>query len=61
MCVNYIKSLSSSTTTEDRFIQLIQQSSNTVKDIFVHIGGKISELPNQIRDTVAREMILIMK
>ena len=60
-CINSMNSLSSSTTDEERFIHLIQQSSNTIKDSFVHIGGKLSELPNQIRDTVAREMIRIMK
>ena len=61
MCINSMNSLSSSTTDEYRFIQLIQQSSNTIKDAFVHIGGKLAELPNQRRDTVAREMIRIMK
>ena len=44
-----------------RFIKLIKKSSNTIKDAFVHIGGKLAELPNQRRDTVAREMIRIMK
>ena len=61
MCINSTDSLSSSTTDADRFIQLIQQSSNTIKDDFVNIGGKLAELPNQRRDTVAREMIRIMK
>ena len=61
MCINFIKSLSLSTTNEDRLIKLIQQSSNTIKDDFVHIGGKLAELPNQRRDTVAIEMIRIMK
>ena len=61
MCIKSMNSLSSSTTDEDRFIQLIQQSSNTIKDSFVCIGGKLAELPNQRRDTVAREMIRIMK
>ena len=59
-CINSVNSLSSSTTDEERFIQLIQQSSNTIKGAFVHIGGKLAELPNQRRDTVAREMIRIM-
>ena len=61
MCINSMNSLSSSTTDEDRLIQLIWQSPNTIKDAFVHIGGKLAELPNQRRDTVAREMIRIMK
>ena len=61
MYINSMNSLSSSTTDEYRFIQIIQQSSSTIKDAFVHIGGNLAELPNQIRDTVAREMILIMK
>ena len=61
MCINSMNSLSSSTTDEDRFIQLIQQSSNTIKDYFVHIGGNLAELHNQRRDTVAIEMIRIMK
>ena len=43
------------------FIQLIQQSSNTIKDAFVHIGGKFYKLPNQRRDIVSREMIRILK
>ena len=61
MFINSMNSLSLSNTYEDRFIQIIQQSSNTIKDTFVHIGGKLAELPNQRRDTVAREMIRIMK
>ena len=60
MCINSMNSLYSSTTNEDRFIQLIQQSSNNIKDYFVHIGVKLAELPNQRRDTAAREMIRIM-
>ena len=54
MCINSMNGLYLSTTDEDRFIQLIQKSSNTIKDTFVHIGGKLAELPNQRRDTVAR-------
>ena len=49
------------TTYGERLIQLIQQSPNTIKYKFVHIGGKLAELPNQRRDTVARKMIQIMK
>ena len=61
MCINYMNSLSLFTTNEDRFIQIIQQSSNTIKDTFVQIGGKLAELPHQRRDTVARYIIQIMK
>ena len=46
MCINSINILSSSTTDEDRLIQLLRQSPNTIKDAFVHIGGKLAELPN---------------
>ena len=52
-----MNSLSLSNTDEDRFIQLIQQSSNAIKDAFVHIGGNLAELHNQIRDKVSRDMI----
>ena len=61
MCINSMNSLSSSTTDEDSLIQLIKQSPNTIKDAFVHLRGKLAELPNQRRDTVVREMIRIMK
>ena len=61
MRINSMNSLSSSTTDEDSFIQLIQQSSKTIKYAFVHIGGKLAKIPNQRRDTVAREMIRTMK
>ena len=60
-CIKSMNSLSLSATDEERLIQLIQQSSNTIKDAFVHIGGNLAELPNQIRDTLAIEMIQIMK
>ena len=60
MRINSMNSISLSTTDEDRFIQLIQQSSNTIKDAFVLIRGKLGKLPNQIRDTLAIEMIHIM-
>ena len=51
--INSMNILSSSTTYEKRFIQLIQQSYNTIKYVFVHIGGKLAELSNQIRDKVS--------
>ena len=57
MCINSMKSLSLSTTDEDRLIQLLQQSPNTIKDAFVHIGNFLAELTNQRRDTVARDML----
>ena len=56
-CINSINILSLSTNDEDGFIQPIQQSANTIEDAFVHIGEKLAELPNQRRDTVARDMI----
>ena len=55
--MNSMKNLYSSTTDEQMFIQLIKQSSNTIKDSFVQIGGKLANLPNHRRGTVAREMI----
>ena len=61
MCINSMNSVSSSTTDEYRLIQLLRQSPNTIKDAFVHIGGKLAELPNTRRHTVAREMIRILK
>ena len=61
MCIKSVNSLSLSTTNEDRLIQLLQQSPNTIKDDFVHIGVKLAELPNQRRDKVAREIIRIVK
>ena len=60
MCINTMNSLSLSTTDEYMFIQLSKKLSNTINDAFVHIGGKLSELPNQRRDTLAREIIRIM-
>ena len=60
-CIKSTNSLSSFTTNEEIFIQLIQQSYNTIKYAFVHIGGELDELPNQRRGTVAREMIRIIK
>ena len=53
MCTNSMNSLPLSTTYEDRLIQLIQEPSNTIKYAFVHIGGKLAELPSQIRNKVA--------
>ena len=61
MCINSMNSLSLSTTDEDRLIQILQQSPNTIKYDFVHIGVKLAELPNQRRDKVAREIIRIVK
>ena len=61
MCINSMNSLYFATTDEDRLIQLLQQSPNTIMDAFVNLGGKLAELPNQQRETVAREMIRILK
>ena len=61
MCINSENRLYLYTTDEDRLIQLLQQLSNTINDAFGNIGGKLAELYNQGRDTVAREMIRIMK
>ena len=36
-CINSMNSMSSSNTDEERLIQLIQKSSNTIKDAFVQI------------------------
>ena len=60
-CINSINSMSLSTTDEERLMQLIQKLSNTIKDAFEKIGGNFSEMPNHRSDTVAREMIRIMK
>ena len=30
---------------------------NTLKDTFFHLGGKLGNLPNQIRQTVATDII----
>ena len=57
MCINSMNSLSSYTTDEYRLIKFLRQSPNTIKDAFVHLGGKLAELPNTQRDTVAREII----
>ena len=49
-----MNSLYSSTIYEEIFIQLIKQSPNTTMNAFKKIGGKLAEMPNQRRDTVAR-------
>ena len=61
ICINSMNGLSSYTTDEYSLIQLIQQSSNTIKDAFLHIGEKLAKLPNQRRDAVTIEIIRIMK
>ena len=53
-----MNSISYFTTNEERLIQIIQQSSNTIKDAFGHIKGKLAKLPNQRRYIVARYMIV---
>ena len=61
MRINSMNGMSSYTTDEDRLIQLLRQSPNTIKDSFVQIGGKLAKLPNTQMDTVAREIIRILK
>ena len=61
MCINSMNSLNPSATDEYRLIKLLRQSPNTIKDAFVHLGRKLAELPNTQRDTVAREIIRILK
>ena len=39
------------------FRNLINISSKITKDAFGHIGGKLGEIPNHVRETVARDMI----
>ena len=39
------------------FINLVNLYSKIIKEAFAHIGVKLGELPNEIRETVAREMI----
>ena len=52
-----MNSLSWSPTKESMFTNLVNLSSKTLNDYFSHIGGKLSELPNQRRETAAREII----
>ena len=61
MRINYINSLYQSTTDKERFIQIIQQYSNIIKDSFVYIGVKLIKIPNQRINTVAIYMIQILK
>ena len=56
-----MNSLSLSTTDEEMFMKIIKQPSKTIKYDFVKIGRKLAEIPNQRRDTVARDITLIMK
>ena len=44
-----MNSLSLSTTDKEMFIQIIQQSSRPIKDEFVNIGGKLTDLSTQKR------------
>ena len=52
-----MNSLLSSSAKELMFIKLVNLSSKIIKDAFGHIRGKLGELPNQIREKVARYMI----
>ena len=40
------------------FIEIINLSSKTLKDTFVHLRGKLGDIQNQRRPTVDREIIL---
>ena len=42
---------------ESIFSNIVNLYSTITNDAFGHIGGKLSELPNNIRETVARGMI----
>ena len=43
------------------FINLVKMLSNTLKDAFSHLYGKIGDFPNQRRETVFREIIRRLK
>ena len=43
------------------FTNLFNISSNTLKENFSHIKGKLGELPNQRRETVAIDIIRFLK
>ena len=42
------------------FINLVTLSSKIIKGAFGHIRGNLGELPNQIREKVARYMISLL-
>ena len=56
-CQDSMNILFTSTKKEFMLINLINLSLTITKDVFAHIVGKLVELPNQIREPVAIEMI----
>ena len=52
-----MNSLSLSPTGESMFVNIFNLSSNTIKDAFTHIRGKLGKLPNQRRKTLSRDII----
>ena len=52
-----MNSLLSSPTEESILINQVNLSSNTPKEYFSHIRGKLGELPNQRRETLSRDII----
>ena len=43
------------------FIEIVNLSLNTIKYKFTNLGGKLGNLPNQIRETLFRDIIQIFK
>ena len=60
-CQDSMYSLLLSTYKESMFIKLVNLSLNTLNDAFAHPGCNIGDLPNQRRETVAREIIKRLK
>ena len=50
-------SLSLSPSKLSMFLELVNLTSNTPKDTYAHIGGKLDDLQNHRRETVSREII----
>ena len=53
----YMYSLLLSTSEEYMFIEFVNLSSNTLKESFSHLGGKLGDLQNHKSLTVSREII----
>ena len=43
------------------FIELVNLASNTFEEAFAHLRGKFGDILNQRRETVAREIIWLLK
>ena len=56
-----MNSLSLYPTKESMFINLVNLSLAIIKDAFLHMGGNLGELPNQIRETVSIDMIRFLQ